>query len=51
MAKTVEELVEGIVRDYDTDLIVEILSITTQELLDRFDDKLMMAIENGDFDD
>jgi len=51
MAKTVEELVEDIVRDYDTDLIVEILSITTQELLDRFDDKLMMAIENGDFDD
>ena len=51
MAKTVEELIEDIVRDYDADLVVEILSITTQDLLDRFDDKLMMAIDNGDFDD
>tara|TARA_R110000803_G_scaffold45979_3_gene96592 strand:+ start:1080 stop:1241 length:162 start_codon:yes stop_codon:yes gene_type:complete len=51
MAKTVEELIEDIVRDYDADLVVEILNINTQDLLDRFDDKLMIAIENGDFDD
>jgi hypothetical protein len=51
MAKTVEELVEDIIRDYDTDLLVEILGISTEDLLDRFDDKLMIAIEKGDFED
>jgi|TARA_R110000803_G_scaffold150340_1_gene215712 hypothetical protein len=51
MAKTVEELIEDIIRDYDIDLLVEILCISTDELLERFDDKLMIAIEKGDFDD
>jgi len=51
MAKTVEELIEDITRDYDIDLLVEILCISAEELLERFDDKLMIAIERGDFDD
>lgn len=51
MAKTVEELIEDIIRDYDIDLLVEILCISTDDLLERFDDKLMIAIEKGDFED
>jgi len=51
MAKTVEELIEDIIRDYDIDLLVEILCISADELLERFDDKLMIAIERGDFED
>ena len=51
MAKTVEELIEDITRDYDVDLLVEILCISAEELLERFDDKLMIAIERGDFED
>ena len=51
MTKTVEELIEDIVRDYDTDLLVEILNISTEDLLERFDDKLMIAIDKGDFED
>lgn len=51
MSKTVEELIEEIIRDYDIDLLVEILSISSDELLERFDDKLMIAIEKGDFED
>jgi|TARA_R110000803_G_scaffold32033_3_gene70962 hypothetical protein len=51
MAKTVEERIEDIKRDYDVDLLVEILCISADELLERFDDKLMIAIERGDFND
>jgi hypothetical protein len=51
MAKTVEELIEDIIRDYDTDLLVEILGITTEDLLERFDDKLMLVIDRGEFEE
>ena len=47
MAKTIED----IKIDYDVDLLVEILCISADELLERFDDKLMIAIERGDFND
>ena len=38
---TVEELKEKIADNYDPDLIVEVLQITTEELLDAFEDRLM----------
>ena len=37
---TVEELKEKIADNYDPDLIVEVLQITTEELLDAFEDRL-----------
>lgn len=51
MAKTVEEWVEYIVHEYDVDLICELLDVESEELLYRFDDKLMIAIDRGVFDD
>ena len=39
---TLEELKERIVSLYDPDLIVEILEITTEELLDAFEEKLLV---------
>tara|TARA_R110000744_G_scaffold49333_1_gene107158 strand:- start:308 stop:469 length:162 start_codon:yes stop_codon:yes gene_type:complete len=38
---TLEEIKERIVLEYDPDLIIEVLEITTQELLDNFEDKLI----------
>lgn len=35
-----EELKEKIVMEYDPDLICELFCITTEELLDRFEDRL-----------
>ena len=40
MMKTLSELKEYIIENYDPDLVVEILEITTEELLDNFEDKL-----------
>ena len=41
MTLTLEEIKERIVLEYDPDLIIEVLEITTQELLDNFEDKLI----------
>ena len=41
MSMTVEELVEAIKQEYDTELIIETLQITVDELLERFEDKLI----------
>lgn len=38
---TLEELKERIVAQYDPDLIVEILEISTEELLENFENKLL----------
>ncbi len=38
---TLEELKERIIQNYDPDLIVEILEISTEELLNVFEDKLV----------
>jgi|TARA_R100000951_G_scaffold177_2_gene793 hypothetical protein len=51
MSRTIEELVEYLVEFYDPDLVVEILEITTEELCDRFDDKLEVAMDKGSFDE
>jgi polyphosphate kinase 2 (PPK2 family) len=37
---TFEELKEKILREYDPDLICEMFCITSEELLDRFEDRL-----------
>jgi hypothetical protein len=38
--KTLAELKELVASNYDPDLVVEVLEITTEELLDNFEDKL-----------
>jgi len=37
---TLDELKERIIQNYDPDLVVEALEISTEELLDRFEDVL-----------
>lgn len=53
--KTLPELKEFIIDNYDPDLVVEILEISTEELLNNFEDKLwdkrhkfMEDQDNGD---
>ena len=41
MTLTLEEIKERIVLEYDPDIVIEVLEITTQELLDNFEDKLI----------
>lgn len=50
MTRTIEELVEHLVEFYDPDLLCELLEITSQDICDRFDDKLEIAIDKGTFD-
>lgn len=40
MSLTIEELIEIVQEKYDPDLLIEILEITSEELLDRFQDKV-----------
>ena len=42
MALTLEEVKEQITDRYDPDLIVEVLEISTEELLDAFEEKLLL---------
>ena len=42
---TLDELKEQILREYDADLLLERLQITAEELLDRFEDRLMMVAD------
>lgn len=42
---TLEELKERIIDEYDPDLVVEALEITTEELLEHFEDKLLCKID------
>ena len=42
---TLAELKERILQEYDPDLLVEVLEITSEELLDRFEDKVLENIE------
>ncbi len=41
MTLTIEELKEYVLQHYDPDEIIEILDITTEELLEYFEDKLI----------
>ena len=54
---TLEETKERLLKLYDPDDLLESLRITSEELLDRFEDKLIMNLESfweelleGDFD-
>jgi len=40
-----EEIKERLLRDYDPEDFVEALEITSEELLDRFEDKLINRLE------
>lgn len=42
---TLEETKEKILRFYDPDDLLEALQITADELLDRFEDKLIVRLE------
>tara|TARA_R110002020_G_scaffold353080_1_gene566052 strand:- start:160 stop:321 length:162 start_codon:yes stop_codon:yes gene_type:complete len=41
---TLEELIEKIKREYDPELVLEALEIDIDELLDRFEDKLILNL-------
>jgi hypothetical protein len=43
---TLTELKERVIQEYDPDLLVEVLEITTEELLERFEDKFIENIES-----
>jgi len=43
---TMEETKERLLKLYDPDDLLESLQITSEELLDRFEDKLIMRLED-----
>jgi|TARA_R100001480_G_scaffold61621_2_gene74091 hypothetical protein len=51
MTLTLEEIKEKIILEYDPDLIIEVLEITTEELLDNFEDKLIDNLYKFDVDE
>ena len=42
---TFEERKESLLREFDVDLLCELLQIEAEELLERFEDRLMTYIE------
>ena len=40
MSLTIEELIEIVGERYDPDLVIELLQITSEEILERFKDKV-----------
>ena len=42
---TTKELIEAILQYYDVDMLVEELDINATELLERFDDKLILNLD------
>ena len=45
MSLTLEEIKEKLLRLYDPDDLLEALQISSEEILDRFEDKLIKKIE------
>ena len=45
MSLTMEEIKERLLRAYDPDDFLESLEITSEEILDRFEDKLINRLE------
>ena len=45
MSLTLEEIKERLLRLYDPDDLLEALQISSEEILDRFEDKLIKKIE------
>ena len=48
---TFDELREKLIVQYDIELLVELLQIEAEELLDRFEDRLMIKMLEGVFDE
>jgi len=50
---TYEELKEKILKNYDPDMLCEILGITSESLVDRYEDQIMknMSLFEGAMDD
>ena len=46
MSLTLEEIKEKLLRFYDPDDLLEALQISSEEILDRFEDKLPKKLEN-----
>ena len=46
MSLTLEEIKEKLLRFYDPDDLLEALQISSEEILDRFEDKLLRKLEN-----
>jgi len=45
MSLTLEEVKERLLKNYDPDDFLEALEITSEEILDRFEDKLINRLE------
>ena len=45
MSLTLEEIKERLLKTYDADDLLEALEITSEELLDRFEDKLINRLD------
>jgi hypothetical protein len=45
MSLTLEEIKEKLLRFYDPDDLLEALQISSEEILDRFEDKLLKRLE------
>ena len=45
MSLTLEEIKERLLRFYDPDDLLEALQISSEELLDRFEDKLLIRLD------
>jgi len=50
MSLTLEEIKERLLRFYDPDDLLESLQITSEEILDRFEDKLINRLEKFEDD-
>ncbi|MEL0016878.1 MAG: hypothetical protein VW715_16825 [Rhodospirillales bacterium] len=50
MSLTLEEIKERLLRFYDPDDLLEALQITSEEILDRFEDKLINRLEKFEDD-
>lgn len=45
MSLTLEEIKERLLREYDPDDLLEALQISSEEILDRFEDKLLRKLD------
>ena len=50
MSLTLEEIKERILKTYDPDDLLEALELTSEELLDRFEDKLINRLDEFEED-
>lgn len=51
MSLTREEIKERVVQEYDPDLLVEVLEITSEELLEFFMDRVIERLDKFDLEE